>query len=87
MPSGLLVSSLQDASRLAHLRYEGGLDTMLNALVADTARVVNLRSSTLFRKRTATTGNIIFLATDFSSHESAITLSYETIEPAFTCAR
>ena len=33
----LLVSSLQDASRLAHLRYEGGVDTMLNALVADTA--------------------------------------------------
>jgi multidrug efflux system outer membrane protein len=33
----LLVSSLQDASRLAHLRYEGGVDTLLNALVADTA--------------------------------------------------
>ena len=33
----LLVSSLQDASRLAHLRYEGGVDTMLNALVADTS--------------------------------------------------
>jgi multidrug efflux system outer membrane protein len=33
----LLVTSLQDASRLAHLRYEGGVDTLLNALVADTA--------------------------------------------------
>jgi multidrug efflux system outer membrane protein len=33
----LLVSSLQDASRLAHLRYAGGVDTLLNALVADTA--------------------------------------------------
>jgi multidrug efflux system outer membrane protein len=33
----LLVSSLQDASRLAHLRYEGGVDTLLNALVADTS--------------------------------------------------
>jgi multidrug efflux system outer membrane protein len=33
----LLVSSLQDASRLAHLRYEGGVDTLLNALVTDTA--------------------------------------------------
>ncbi len=33
----LLVSSLQDASRLAHLRYEGGVDTMLNALFADTS--------------------------------------------------
>jgi outer membrane protein, multidrug efflux system len=33
----LLVSSLRDASRLAHLRYEGGVDTLLNALVADTA--------------------------------------------------
>jgi multidrug efflux system outer membrane protein len=32
----LLVSSLQDASRLAHLRYEGGVDTLLNALIADT---------------------------------------------------
>ena len=32
-----LVSSLQDASRLAHLRYEGGVDTLLNALVADTS--------------------------------------------------
>jgi multidrug efflux system outer membrane protein len=33
----LLVSSLRDASRLSHLRYEGGVDTLLNALVADTA--------------------------------------------------
>ena len=33
----LLVGSLQDASRLAHLRYEGGIDTLLNALVADTS--------------------------------------------------
>jgi multidrug efflux system outer membrane protein len=33
----LLVSSLRDASRLAHLRYEGGVDTLLNALFADTA--------------------------------------------------
>jgi multidrug efflux system outer membrane protein len=33
----LLVSSLQDASRLAHLRYEGGVDTLLNALVTDTS--------------------------------------------------
>ena len=33
----LLVSSLQDASRLAHLRYEGGVDTLLNALLADTS--------------------------------------------------
>ncbi len=33
----LLVGSLRDASRLAHLRYEGGVDTLLNALVADTA--------------------------------------------------
>jgi multidrug efflux system outer membrane protein len=33
----LLVSSLQDASRLAHLRYEGGVDTLLNALIADTS--------------------------------------------------
>jgi outer membrane protein, multidrug efflux system len=32
----LLVSSLQDASRLAYLRYEGGVDTLLNALFADT---------------------------------------------------
>jgi len=33
----LLVNSLRDASRLAHLRYEGGVDTLLNALVADTS--------------------------------------------------
>jgi multidrug efflux system outer membrane protein len=33
----LLVSSLQDASELAHLRYEGGVDTLLNALVVDTS--------------------------------------------------
>lgn len=33
----LLVSSLQDASLLAHLRYEGGVDTLLNALIADTS--------------------------------------------------
>ena len=33
----LLVDSLRDASRLAHLRYEGGVDTLLNALVADTS--------------------------------------------------
>ena len=33
----LLVASLRDASRLAHLRYEGGVDTLLNALVADTS--------------------------------------------------
>jgi NodT family efflux transporter outer membrane factor (OMF) lipoprotein len=33
----LLVDALIDASRLAHLRYEGGVDTLLNALVADTA--------------------------------------------------
>ncbi|HEY0761430.1 MAG TPA: efflux transporter outer membrane subunit [Pyrinomonadaceae bacterium] len=32
----LLVASLRDASRLAHLRYEGGVDTLLNALVVDT---------------------------------------------------
>ena len=33
----LLVASLRDASRLAHLRYEGGVDTLLNALVVDTS--------------------------------------------------
>jgi len=33
----LLVGSLQDASRLAHVRYEGGVDTLLNALIADTS--------------------------------------------------
>jgi len=31
----LLVSTLQDRSRLAYLRYEGGVDTLLNALDAD----------------------------------------------------
>lgn len=31
----LLVTTLTDRSRLAHLRYEGGVDTLLNALDAD----------------------------------------------------
>ncbi len=31
----LLVATLQDRSRLAYLRYEGGVDTLLNALDAD----------------------------------------------------
>ncbi|HJP93100.1 MAG TPA: efflux transporter outer membrane subunit [Pyrinomonadaceae bacterium] len=31
----LLVSTLKDRSRLAYLRYEGGVDTLLNALDAD----------------------------------------------------
>src|SRR5207253_326569 len=31
----LLVATLQDRSRLAHLRYEGGVDSLLNALDAD----------------------------------------------------
>ena len=31
----LLVATLRDRSRLAHLRYEGGVDTLLNALDAD----------------------------------------------------
>jgi multidrug efflux system outer membrane protein len=31
----LLVITLQDRSRLAHVRYEGGIDTLLNALDAD----------------------------------------------------
>lgn len=31
----LLVTTLQDRSRLAHLRYEGGVDTLLSALDAD----------------------------------------------------
>jgi len=31
----LLVATLQDRSRLAHLRYEGGVDTLLNALDSD----------------------------------------------------
>ena len=33
----LLVASLQDASNLAYLRYQGGVDTLLNALVVDTS--------------------------------------------------
>ena len=32
---GLLVETLQDRSRLAYLRYEGGVDTLLNALDAE----------------------------------------------------
>jgi multidrug efflux system outer membrane protein len=31
----LLVTTLSDRSRLAHARYEGGVDTLLNALDAD----------------------------------------------------
>jgi outer membrane protein TolC len=31
----LLVATLRDRSRLAHLRYEGGVDTLLNALDSD----------------------------------------------------
>jgi len=31
----LLVTTLRDRSRMAHLRYEGGVDTLLNALDAD----------------------------------------------------
>jgi outer membrane protein, multidrug efflux system len=31
----LLVSTLQDRSRMSHVRYEGGIDTLLNALDAD----------------------------------------------------
>ena len=31
----LLLSTLRDRSRLAHLRYEGGVDTLLNALDSD----------------------------------------------------
>jgi multidrug efflux system outer membrane protein len=31
----LLLTTLQDRSRLAYLRYEGGVDTLLNALDAD----------------------------------------------------
>lgn len=31
----LLVATLQDRSRLAYLRHEGGVDTLLNALDAD----------------------------------------------------
>jgi multidrug efflux system outer membrane protein len=37
----LLVSVTRDASRLAYLRYEGGVDTLLNALVSDTALFAN----------------------------------------------
>jgi multidrug efflux system outer membrane protein len=33
----LLVSTLHDYSRLAHLRYDGGVDTLLNALIADSS--------------------------------------------------
>jgi multidrug efflux system outer membrane protein len=33
----LLVAALRDASRLAYLRFEGGVDTLLNALIADSA--------------------------------------------------
>ena len=32
---GLLVATLRDRSRLAYVRYEGGVDTLLNALDAD----------------------------------------------------
>ncbi|HKR21874.1 MAG TPA: efflux transporter outer membrane subunit, partial [Pyrinomonadaceae bacterium] len=32
---GLLVDTLRDRARLAYLRYEGGVDTLLNALDAD----------------------------------------------------
>lgn len=31
----LLVTTLRDRSRLAYLRYQGGVDTLLNALDAD----------------------------------------------------
>ena len=31
----LLMTTLQDRSRMAHIRYEGGVDTLLNALDAD----------------------------------------------------
>ena len=31
----MLVTTLRDRSRLAHQRYEGGVDTLLNALDAD----------------------------------------------------
>ena len=33
----LLVAALRDASRLAYVRYEGGVGTLLNALVADSS--------------------------------------------------
>ena len=29
------MTTLQDRSRMAHIRYEGGVDTLLNALDAD----------------------------------------------------
>jgi outer membrane protein, multidrug efflux system len=32
-----LVTSLRDASRIAHLRFEGGVDTLLNALIVDSS--------------------------------------------------
>ena len=31
----LLVTTLQDRTRLAYMRYQGGVDTLLNALDAD----------------------------------------------------
>jgi outer membrane protein TolC len=31
----LLVATLQDRSRLSYVRYQGGIDTLLNALDAD----------------------------------------------------
>ena len=31
----LLVATLQDRSRMSYVRYEGGIDTLLNALDAD----------------------------------------------------
>lgn len=33
----LQVTSLRDASELAHVRYEGGIDTLLNALIVDSS--------------------------------------------------
>jgi outer membrane protein, multidrug efflux system len=33
----LEVTSLRDASRIAHLRFEGGVDTLLNALIVDSS--------------------------------------------------
>jgi outer membrane protein TolC len=35
MQQELLVTTLRDRSRLAYLRYQGGVDTLLNALGAD----------------------------------------------------
>ena len=35
MQQELLVATLKDRSRMAHLRYEGGVDTLLNALDSD----------------------------------------------------